>query len=417
MTTMLDWQVEEEIPKEPLIEETPRPWRLNWRGVAVILVIITITVGVVVAALRIREAQLTTELNEVIRREANTMTYGAPDATLAFADPFAPPDWRDRYVSIYNRSHSIPPPTIQNVALRNDIATTDVVWATTPPFIETRAYRLLDGEWRRTPLFIPQSPTDELADLRTTHFALIGPDSTVTDLATSPGLQLSLEGLRRRVATYWQDTWEEYFLSLRVYPVEFAPAVHYADARNLHINSLALTPFDPTLPLSPQSQYRLGVTEGVVRWLTTPEWMRQLRLSEMTTMSAADIETSHDWFVMLDLLQQAEARHWALSETEVHAMRQYWKGAISNQWVDPFTAPLPQRGEPWSEEEAQRYAMINLMIERQIAVGDISTIGRLARILQEYPPVYFDAEQFFSALIGGSPSDVQMQMELWLSPS
>jgi hypothetical protein len=411
---MLDWHVDEEIPKEPLVEESPRQWRVDRRGVTVILVIVTITVGVVVAALRIREAQLTAELNEVIRREANTMTYGVPDATLAFADPSAPPEWLNRYVSVYNYSHPIPPPTIQTVALRNDVATTEVLWATTPPLVESRAYRLIEGEWRRTPLFILQTPTEELADLRTTHFALIGPVSPVNDLASTPGLQLSLEGLRRRVATYWQDTWDEYFLSLRVYPVEFAPAAHYADARNLHINSLELTPFDPTSPLSPQSQYRLGVTEGVVRWLTTPDWVRQLRLNGMSTMSAADIEASHDWFVMLELLQNAEARHWALSETEVNAMRQYWKGEVGNQWVDPFTAPLPEQGDLRDDEARQRYAMINLLIERQIVAGDVSTIGRLARILQEYPPVYFSAEQFFSALIGGSPSDVQLQMELWL---
>jgi hypothetical protein len=411
---MLDWQVEEEIPQEPLSEESPRQWRIDWRGVAIILAIITVTTAIVLGALRYREEQLRVELNAVIQREATTMSYGIADATLAFADPSAPPQWMNGYTSIYNQPASLPPPTIQQVALRDTIATAEVLWATTPPLLEPRAYRLVDGEWRRTPLFIPQTPADELEDLRTTHFALVGPVSTVNDLATTPGLQLNLEGLRRRVATYWQETWDEYFLTVRVYPAEFAPAVHYSDARNLHVNSVNLTPFNPALPLSPQSQYRIGVTEGVVKWLTTPEWVRQLRLSEMTTMSAADIEASHDWFVMLDLLQAAEARHWALSESEVNALRAYWRTEIGNQWVDPFTAPLPEAGRAWDEAESQRYAMINLLLERQIAVGDVGTIGRLAGILQEYPPVYFSAEQFFSALIGGSPSDVQMQMELWL---
>ena len=413
---MVEWQVEEHIPQDPLPEEPRRPRRVDWRGVAIILLIISVTAGIVAAAGRYREEQLKVELNEVIRREANTMTYGAPDATLAFADPSASPQWLDGYTSIYNRSHSIPPPTIQRVALRDTVATADVLWATTPPLRESRAYRLVDGEWRRTPLFIPQPSPDELEDLRTTHFAHVGPVSRVNDLARTPGLQLNLEGLRRRVATYWEDTWDEYFLTVRVYPVEFAPAVQYTDARNLHINSVNLTPFDPTSPLSPHSQYRMAVTDGVVKWLTTPDWVRELRLSGMTTMSAADLEASHDWFVMLDLLQAAEARHWALSESEVNRVLEAWKAEVGYQWINPFVAPLPQRSEAqsWASDDARRYAMLNLLVERQIAVGDTGTIGRLARILQDYPPVYFSAEQFFSALVGGSPTDVQAQMELWL---
>lgn len=413
---MLDWHVDEEIPQDALSDEPPRrQLRIGWRTALLLLTLLLISVTVGIAVLRQREAALRAELDTHILQESRAMASGDRDLALPLVDPGAPSSWFVAYQSLFQRRATHIAPTVQEVELIGETATTMVRWATTPPLIEPRAYRLIEGTWRRTPLTIP---TDQSSDLRTTHFALIGPPDAVKDLASTPGIQLNLEGLRRRVATYWQDTWDEYFLTVRVYPAEFAPAVRYADARNLHVNTVNLTPFDPTGALSPQSEYRLAVIKGVVAWLTTPDWVRAVRLNGSDMMSEADMEAAHDWFVMLDLLQEAEARHWALSEIEIERLQAQWRAEIGNQWVDPFRAPLPTGDmRLLNESDRQRRAMLHLMVERQVASGDISTIGRLARILNEYPPVYFSAEQFFSALIGGSPGDVQLQMELWLSQS
>jgi hypothetical protein len=53
--------------------------------------------------------------------------------------------------------------------------------------------------------------------------------------------------------------------------------------------------------------------------------------------------------------------------------------------------------------------MVNLLIERAVEHGgDENTLGRLAHTLLAYRPETFEAERFFTALIGGSPADLEL---------
>ncbi len=411
---MLDWRVAEQLPDDPTTDDVPavttrRP------GNRVVLVGALLVLVIVVSGLsytyRQRDVALRSDLSTYILDETRAQAAGDVSLAEAYADPNAPEGWYAHYASQFRSTATLPALVVQDVRLAGELAEVDVAWQTTPPYMQHRAYRSVNGQWRRTPLVVATEP---ITDTRTPYFVITGPVPVVNDLTNTPGLQLNLEALRGRIVTYWgDDIWDAYLLTVAVYPSDLAPAVEFSDARRLHINTPTLTPFDPASPLSPQSQYRLTVTDAVVKWLTTPQWVRDLQLGN-TTMSPADVAASHDWMVMLDLLQQAEARQWVLNDAERRAVRNAWRAELNHQWVDPFTARLPLTNTPATYDARLRWVMVNLMIERQITVGGPEMVGRLAQMLKSYPSVYFDPATFFRAIAGGTP-DVPQQMEMYLA--
>ncbi|MDQ4078331.1 MAG: hypothetical protein M3220_19050, partial [Chloroflexota bacterium] len=117
---------------------------------------------------------------------------------------------------------------------------------------------------------------------------------------------------------------------------------------------------------------------------------------------------SQEWLALLLMLQEAEARHWLLTEAQQRAVRNAWREELGGVWRLATDGQLPLNAREASGDARRRWLNVNLLIEYQVAHGgDESTIGLLARTLLSYQPATFDAVRFFAALIGSSPSDLE----------
>ena len=131
----------------------------RWRGVLPIGVLIVLVLAVrgadlwqqrAVAGVRSRKA-----LQQLIAREVELRRTGDAEAYRMLLDPQADPAWRQRQI----RNLTTLPlpvvgtqlPIIEHWAFRGPAAMVELWFAGPPPSRETRFYRLVEGEWRRTP--------------------------------------------------------------------------------------------------------------------------------------------------------------------------------------------------------------------------------------------------------------------------
>lgn len=417
---MLDWRVEgESSPSDPNPPKLPRPSPRWGRILLVALLLILVTGAALLAGqARARETELRAELTQLIAEEARAQAFGQWEQGAWLVDPAASSTWRGRYAALYERPRSLPVlPFVQEITWGDQRVTVQVTWPTsiTHPLTETRAYRLVEGTWRRT-------PRDDIVRTRTlrehssAHFRLRG-EEEVAALLDDRDLRLSLEALRARVVTYWPDTWGDYFLTLHAEPQELSPPVYFSDAQKLYINRPSIALLDPASPLPAKAQYRLAVTTAVVQWLTTPDWMRDPETRSILTLPQPGQPPTGDWIALYRILQQAEARHWALDGAQRRDLRNAWRTELAGTWPDPFQPFLDIDPDAADPEVRQRWLALTLVIERQIALNGPEVIGRMARTLVAYPPDEFSVPSFFQALVGGSSSDLeQLFREYVLTP-
>lgn len=410
---MLEWDVLDEDQKEGLgksQQEGPRRGVRWWRWLLLLCGIVVGVISWLGWQSQERDQQVRTDLNLVLQEEIHAQASGFTGRAADLADPRASQNWFARYVDLFRRPYYVPDsPIIQDIVWDNLTVMATVEWPQRqPPVVEQRAYRLVNSRWRRTPL--PSSlikPAEPKEERRTTFFMLRGAAQDIATMTDDPALRLNLEGLRSRVVTYWSETWDSFFLVVNIEPQELSPPVYFMDAQKLYINRHELVPYDPSSPLSHKGQYRLAVIEAAIEWLTTPDWMRDKEIRNAQTELPPAFAASKDWIILYRLLQQAEARHWGLDGSQRRDIRNAWRAELAGEWSDPFAGALPLSPDFATPEERKRWLILNLLIERQIALEGIGTPGRLATAAQGYLPEELSLKQFFQEIIGASGDELE----------
>jgi hypothetical protein len=422
---MMDWRVlgeEEGLPSLPG-EEEPRAGRVLarlWPWLLLLLVLGLALGAAVVWQARQREARLHADLAAIVEEEARAQAFGVPEQASTLADPLAPESWRQRYGLLFREERTPLRPEIAEMEFEEERALLTVTWPEArTPITERRAYRLVDGAWRRAPL--PLQAWEPAGEQSTDHFLLRADAADLEALTGDPALRLNLERLRGRVVTYWPHTWKDFFLTVTAQPQELSGPVYFADAQKLFVNSPPLALADPTSPLPWKAQYRLAVTSAVVEWLTTPEWLRQPFTESNDGLEALLPEEEQglrNWVALWRILQQAEARQWALDGEQRVALRNGWREELGGVWPEPFAGPLPLDPDAADPEARRRWMAVSLLVERQIQIEGIHVPGRLATVLLDYPARNdFQVGQFFGVLIGGSANNVeQLSRDYILTP-
>lgn len=201
---MIEWEIldEERLPEEAPQPKAPRK-PLPWKGIlAVVLLVAVVAGGGVAWRLRVVEAQVRNDIEQVVLREERAIRLGVADQAITFADPAAPLAWKGWYQSIYTPSElPLPAPTIESVTHAGDVVLVvakyemeGYVWR------NARAYRLTEEAWRRTPI-----PPDLWArrEAHRSNFFILEMNGLEESLLPPKPLAEMLETFR----TAWSEAW------------------------------------------------------------------------------------------------------------------------------------------------------------------------------------------------------------------
>ncbi len=404
---MVEWDVpgEDEAQSRAAKPHPPARRRTAWRLLAgLLLLALLLGVWLIWREARAREADLRADLTQVVLDEERTFHFGVAEQASELADPDAPVEWLVCYEAAFRIAiGKMPIPKITSIERQGSVAVVVLHYRDSTTTWQTqRAYRLVNNRWRRTPLAAMQPGAHEATS--TPHFRLLFSDGTVE-------ASLDLETLRQNIIDRWpHNSCPDCVITMTLLPHPLVPPVFYMDARQLCLNNPDLVPPDSRSPLSPEMQYQLALVTGVVGALTIPDWLQAYPSTVFTPTSElmTTTEVSQEWLALLLMLQEAEARHWLLTEAQQRAVRNAWREELGGVWRLATDGQLPLNAREASGDARRRWLNVNLLIEYQVAHGgDESTIGLLARTLLSYQPATFDAVRFFAALIGGSPSDLE----------
>jgi hypothetical protein len=394
---MLEWEVleDEERPMPRLAEERARQGWEQWRPWLVLWVLLLAAlVGMFWWRARQQEIALRADLLQAIEAERRVMALGTPaeatDLILGLVDPAAPETWRNYYWYQFAESRAIPePPRLGTVRLEEEgtLALVETLW-TMPNVpdpaarvvVEPRAYRLANGQWRRTPL--PVEEVEAKEELQTAHFVLIASPDDLAALTSDPALRLDLEGVWQHIDANWPRQWlADTTIYLNVEPDEMAFLIGtQTSERTILVNSprFAASKIALDSPLSLQAQYRMRVTTEVIRRLT----MGQIGTGIFGEMAFT-------FRGILDQLQEAEARHAALTDEERRAQRNHWREQLDGAWLSPFTDPgyrsivyTPAMAE---QREQQQLAM-SFVLEYLVETEGVEVLGRMAQEMARTRP-------------------------------
>lgn len=394
---MLEWEIAEvEGAALPTEEPEARERRYGW-WIAFLVLGLAIGVGGVLRwQAGEQEAQLRADLTRVIEGEARVLALGSDEQVRSYADLDAPNEWRERYLNYSGRYPAGSGfPELGTVQLEADgqLARVEVVWANgeARERIEQRAYRFVNGAWRRTP-YIVGDGNDEV--WRTEHFTVRGPVEEVFALKGEVEASVDLEGLRQRIEADWPATWfNESAIMIRIVPEEFGPLVTYGRERNLvQINSATFARTDPTSVLTGDAQYRLTLAEQVLHRLVRAP----------SSLPISDTPILHRRTLFYHLIF-AEARQAALSDAERTAIREGWRERMAGEWVSPFEGPLfwdfgtTEAENTWRQ---RRQVALHLLLDYLVQRDGSEVLGRLASEMAKFHPTVFDLEAVFVAATG-----------------
>ncbi|MBA3532730.1 MAG: hypothetical protein H0T73_12465 [Ardenticatenales bacterium] len=399
---MLEWKIVDEV--EPAQSEPPpaaRWRRWGWLWVATLLLV---AVGHLLWFwLQVQEGRLQADIADAVLREERALRGDVvTERWYTLSDPDAPADWQEGYhVSFAHAYDELPMPQIMVLALADDRALVQLTYESEVLDWQTlRAYRLVGQEWRRTPVdgFLQKNQRAMMGQGE--RFQVVASEENIQFLEKHPEWWLDVGALQEHLQTTWPVSCAECSLYLTIHPQEFTPftlaPTTAPDRLPLLIPSPWLFQPDWDSPLPPANQYRLAVAAAVVAAHTYPR-----------NASGQGRLPVGDGLALLRMLQQAEARQWALDESEHRAVRNEWRLELNGQWPTPFEGPLPTTLEDPQPEERERWLAVNLLLEKQMALAGPETPGTLAAILLSYDPSLFRWERFFQALIGGSMSDLE----------
>ncbi|MDQ4077392.1 MAG: hypothetical protein M3220_14235 [Chloroflexota bacterium] len=376
---MLEWEVLEDNEQAPPASSVGRrsPSRnqlLRW------LILLLLLVGVVAGAMwwqmRQQEQALRGDLTGVLEAEARIMAVGEWEQARSLLDPDAPPAWKNAYLYHMSRPQHIPgAPTLRSVSMNEEgtVATVVVAWprpeessASLSKVVERRAYRLVDGTWRRTALPVE---TSEVRTVETEHFVLRGEASELTALSKGAEWRFDPEALYHHLAASWPDEWlERRPITLIVKRQEFGPAVQKTPSRRtLLVNSPRLSYVVTNEPLSSAAYYRLQLTDNLI--------LKIVPVQRPVTLAEEDAE---QYVTLQRQLQWAEARWWALDEEERKGLRNAWRASLAGEWhfpLDPTAYPDPDAS---SEEQQRHWMAMNLLLDYLISTRGREAPGQIA---------------------------------------
>ena len=408
---MMQWEVAEQEgkPLTALDEAGPEPPRhktLQWRGVVLVLLgFVAGFAGLLAWQARQRETALRADLTSVIEGEARVMGLLATEQGRAYVDPDAPLDWQMRYLRYPG---PVPDPgglpKLGTLRLEEDgqIARVEVVWPrpasreTAEAVSEHRAYRLVNGSWRRTPYVRPGQETEER---RTDHFIVQAPPEELETLTNDPALYVDLESLRQSIEATWPRSWFDGTpVTVRVVAREFGPYVT-PTAPHIQVNSPHLAPADPFSALPAASQYRLVLTHEVLYHLIRPPMPPPISNEPILL-----------YRTLYDHLVFAEARQQALSAEERQAIRGQWRERLGGKWESPFSGPMFWIfGENGADQQAieRRQIALHLLLEQLAETEGPEVLGGLASAMTRQHPTEFSLADLFTEATGLSREELE----------
>lgn len=399
--------------------------------VSALIVIAGISGGALVWYVKHQENKLRDDATAVIAAEARAQALGLESQAFSFADPDAPHLWLERYRELYQRSGAIlsawwlqpgawqPPtsrPDVRSVTLEDAgrRAVVEVAWTERSRVVERRAYRLIDGAWRRTPLFedagLPPSRTTEwLQEQRSDHARVLAHAEDFARLAGGAHHHVDFEGLHDHIYSTWPAGMvDDTDVTVRIVPTELKTPFVSVSERTGSVTAAApdIALVTAAVPLTPAAQYRLALTNGVVDVLTlTEQWSQESFGSQSIPFSE---------------LQQLQARHWALDDTERTALRNAWRRELGGNWRSPLTPFTPEEVDTDDDQEGAHLLMQwlipwRLFLEQLLVEGYVDTPGSLARAVLASPET--DAVTFFTDLTGLSQTELEARARTFaLSP-
>jgi hypothetical protein len=418
---MLKWKVSEnEGDTLPCVEEEqarPDPRR----SVRLLLLLLLLLVGAAGGGLwwaRQQEQQQETALHRdlmgAIEAEARALAARDVAQAMALLDPEVPTLWQVRYlnerylIERIRQPDALGIPALLSVNLDDagTLATVEVGWPDprgdgegaepAREVVERRAYRLLDGSWRRTPLHLEGLAREER---RTEHTVLIAPPADLALLADDPALRVDFEALWQHLETHWpRDGLIEPPLYIEVDPQEFDFLVPSATSRTVRVNSphLVLRQLtDSDSPLSAKAQYRLLLTEYIM-WLVSANWYAGLPetvASDFNTLSGA--------------LRAAEARRWTLTEEERATLRNQWREVLGRERCSPLDGDFLGRGLTQLTQGECRNASLQLLLEHIADTEEPGVFGRLAAEMATAEPGTADVITVFERATGRSREELE----------
>ncbi len=326
--------------------------------------------------------RLLLDLTATVMAEAKAQVLEDGDAAQAFLDPEASRDWAARYVRLYNPAPVNPynelcgvygpewQPSDGKVDVVLEAAAAGpggrrvvvrVAWRDGSRATERRAYREVDGSWRRAPLTVAERVRGADREVQLGDVLLRGPAADVADLTQDPELALDFAALGARVLA------DLPFVSraarggprvtVVVRPTELeGPVIEVgvAPERLVVVNSPALALVNPDGPVSAAALYRLALARGVL---------------------AAQ-------FHQFGVQELPFAPNWSLTEAEQRAVRNRLREALAGEW----RSQLSRADEPAEAfrlryreyDEWQRRCISDALLVQQLVVtGRVASYGEL----------------------------------------
>jgi hypothetical protein len=235
------------------------------------------------------------------------------------------------------------------------------------------------------------------------HFTLIGPPETLAALTGDGSLGLKLERLHEHLSASWPERWlgqDRFYLNVEPSELGFlvgSPTnmqTIVVNAPERSVNQMQLE-----LPLPADAQYRLRVTTEVIEQLTTAQMGTGIFGERAFTFSG-----------ILGELQQAEARHWTLTEAERRALLNHWRVQLEEGWVSPFDGPLVLSANSTPEEMeqiAQRQVAMSLVFDYLVEKRGVNVLGQMAQVLAERRP---DFATLCLEIAGGTLEELEAEV-------
>lgn len=316
---MLHWEV---LDKRPLPDE-PEPrgrgrWALvGWLALGALLLLMGVAGG---WRVRDNEARLRQDIVQMVALEEEVRRVGISAQASLLMDPEAPQSWQFWYESFLRE-----PPTgvPQVVAVEPGIGSAVATLRTEQDgqaWQSERAYRLVEGEWRRSPM--PATRWGEPRTYHSPHFTLHLSERDAAILPPDEFLAF-LETFREGFLARWPAA-SAAPLTLHIEPHDLEP-LRVGDSpplAPLHLNSPLLFHQSTGGTLLPLDAYRLAVADAIAA---------SLDVSAEDALSSAMLRADYAEASLYTALRHATVRALVLTETQQQAYREALRAKATPQ--------------------------------------------------------------------------------------